>query len=142
MDQKLQYDIDSDDSSGERQLHILPPLSLPAAKSRKKTATTALPNKNGGATTSPTGSPPSALALGAPGLTPSAPSREMGCSAMCACVCVWISRCALQCHRAWEGIRSPQQFTLKAVPRIKKAFLQLRKPNKSESRHLRFTTDY
>ena len=35
MDPKLQYDVDSDDSSGERQLHILPPLSLPAAKSRK-----------------------------------------------------------------------------------------------------------
>ena len=50
------------------------------------------------ATTSPTGSPPSGLALGAPGLTPSAPSREMGCSAKCACV--WTSRCSLQCHRA------------------------------------------
>ena len=39
-----------------------------------------------------------------------------------------------------RGIRSPQQLTLKAVPRIKNAFLQLRKPKKSESRHLRFTT--
>ena len=38
MDPKLKYDVDSDDSSGERQLHILPLLSLPAAKSTKKNA--------------------------------------------------------------------------------------------------------
>ena len=92
------------------------------------------------AATSPIGSPPSALALGALGLTPSAPSREMGCSAMCSCVCGYPAVRGSVTGRV-RGIRSPQHFTLKAVPRIKNAFLQLRKPNDSESRHLRFTTD-
>ena len=69
-------------------------------------------------TTSPTGSPPSALVLGAPGRTPSAPSREMGCSAICACV--WTSRCALQCHRVWKGYPKPAAIHVKrCIPHYK-----------------------
>ena len=83
------------------------------------------------ATTAPKGSPPLGLALGAPGLTPSAPSREMGYSAMCARVCGSPAVfCSVTGHV--RGIRSPQQLTVKVVSRFKKAFLHLRKPNKSE----------
>ena len=58
-------------------------------------------------------------------------------------VCVWISRRALHCHRACEGVRSPQQFTLeKAASRIKNVFLRLTIPSESDSRHLRLTADY
>ena len=86
-------------------------------------------------TKSPTVSPPASLVLAAPGLTPSAPPRVMGCFATC--TCMWISRCALQCHRACRGYLQPAAIlTLKAVPRIQKKILRLRKPNGSETRHL------
>ena len=59
-----------------------------------------------------TGSPPSALASGAPELPPSAPSREMGRSATCACGYACGSPAERRSVTKHEGVRSPQLITL------------------------------
>ena len=42
-----------------------------------------------------------------------------------------------------RGVRGPEQFNLKRIPRIKKSLLKVfRKPSEWEGRHLRFTTGY
>ena len=73
------------------------------------------------ATTSPTESPPSALGKGARGLTPSAPSRERGCSAMCAV----LPLCAAVSKGCVRGVSAARNYSRQKLypARTKKTFL-------------------